>query len=81
MNEVDDMKEQRERLISALDSLETLTKKQVSLKFILLKGVIYGLGTIIGATILLTLVSYFAVSIFGEEIENSATFELLERQL
>lgn len=63
--------EQRERLINVLGSLEDLTKKQVSIKFIFLRGAIYGLGTVIGATVLLSVVSYFFVQIFGVDIITS----------
>lgn len=63
--------EQRERLINVLSSLEDLTKKQVALKYVFLKGVIYGLGTVIGATILITVVSYLFVELFGVNIIDS----------
>jgi hypothetical protein len=64
-------RDQRERLINVLGDLETLTKKQVSFKFIFLRGAIYGLGTVIGATVLISVVSYFFVQLFGFNIIDS----------
>lgn len=63
--------EQRERLITVLTSLEDLTKKQVALRYVFLKGIIYGLGTVIGATVLIWAVSYLFVTIFGFSILES----------
>ena len=48
---------QTARLIEVLQTLETHIKRQNSLKYAFLKGMMYGLGTVIGATIL--------VAIFG----------------
>jgi len=59
---------QRERLINVLASLESLTKKQVSIKFIFLRGAVYGFATIIGATVLISFVSYLFVQIFGVNV-------------
>lgn len=57
----------RERLIEVLHSLEHLTQKQVSLKFAFTKGIIYGLGTVIGATVLISIISYIFVIVFGQD--------------
>ncbi len=46
---------QQLRLISVLYALEEEMQKQNSLKHAFLRGLIYGLGTVIGATILLAL--------------------------
>ncbi len=62
--------EQRDRLITVLKSLEDLTEKQVSLKFLFLRGIIYGLGTVIGATILISILSYIFLNLFGVELFN-----------
>jgi type II secretory pathway component PulF len=43
------------RLIEVLETLETHIKRQNSLKYALLKGMMYGLGTVIGATVLVAL--------------------------
>ena len=45
------------RLIEVLETLETQIKQQNSLKYALLRGMVYGLGTVIGASVL--------VAIFG----------------
>jgi hypothetical protein len=57
--------DQQERLVSVLETLEKQTKKQVSLKFTFIKGLVYGLGTVIGASVLISVVSYLFVSLFG----------------
>lgn len=46
---------QTTRLIEVLQELETHIKRQNSLKYALLKGMIYGLGTVLGATVLVAL--------------------------
>ena len=46
---------QTARLIEVLESLEKHIKRQNSLKHALVKGMIYGLGTVIGATILVAI--------------------------
>lgn len=46
---------QQERLITVLYSLEELIGRQTSLRFAFLRGAVYGLGTVIGATLLLAL--------------------------
>ena len=55
--------EQRDRLITVLDELESHIKRQNSLKLTFAKGVVYGLGTVVGATIL--------VALFGGMIANT----------
>lgn len=49
--------DQRGRLIKVLENLEDKIAKQNSLKRTFLKGIVYGLGTLVGATII--------VAIFG----------------
>lgn len=46
---------QQLRLITVLYSLEELIQKQTSLRFAFLRGAVYGLGTVVGATLLLAL--------------------------
>lgn len=46
---------QTTQLIEVLTSLEAEIKKQTSLRFTLFKGIVYGLGTVIGATVLVAL--------------------------
>ena len=46
---------QSERLITVLYSLEEQIGRQTSLKFAFLRGAVYGVGTVVGATILIAL--------------------------
>jgi hypothetical protein len=46
---------QTSRLTEVLGSLEKHIKRQNSLKFVFVRGMIYGLGTVIGATVLVAL--------------------------
>jgi len=73
--------DQRERLIYVLGSLEDLTKRQVSMKFIFLKGAVYGLGTVIGATVLLSVLSFFFVQVLGVQVVDTNAVENLQDQL
>lgn len=61
------MDDNQEKLVTVLEDLEELTRKQVSLKFTLLKGAIYGIGTVIGATVLIAILSTLIVWVFGED--------------
>lgn len=47
--------EQRDRLIEVLETIENDIRKQNSLKFTFLRGALYGLGTVIGASVLVAL--------------------------
>ena len=61
---------QQQRLITVLGELEDEVEKQNSFRHIFLRGALQGLGTVIGATVLLTLlVSIIAllVDTFGLE--------------
>ncbi len=51
----DEEGDQQLRLINVLYSLEVQIKKQTSLRFAFLRGAVYGLGTVVGATLLLAL--------------------------
>jgi len=73
--------DQRERLITVLGDLEDLTKRQVSLKFIFVRGIIYGLGTVIGATVLISILSYSVVQIFGVEVIDTNAVQNLQNQI
>jgi len=64
--------EQRDRLIEVLHSLEDHVRRQNSLKFTFLKGAVYGLGTVVGASILVALfgglIATTVNSLSGEEV-------------
>jgi|GEM_PF-3432004 len=62
--------QQQAKLITVLNELEDEIEEQNSLKHVFIRGTLYGLGTVIGATLLLALIgSVFAVTIrtFGIE--------------
>lgn len=63
---------EQDRLITVLHSLEDQMKRQNSLKSTLIRGMIYGLGTVLGATVLVALlgatIAGFINSVAGEQI-------------
>jgi len=59
------MSQDQKKLLTVLESLESLTKKQASLRYAFIRGVIYGLGTVIGATVLLSVLTYFFTGMFN----------------
>jgi hypothetical protein len=63
-------KDQTDKLLEVLSVLESRIKKQNSYKNAFLKGLVYGLGTVIGATVL--------VALFGGVI--AATLQTLTGQ-
>lgn len=56
---------QTTRLIEVLEVLEKDIRKQNSLRYAFFKGIVYGLGTVIGATVL--------VALFGGIITSTLT--------
>ena len=59
---------QQQRLITVLNELEDEVEKQNSLKHVFLRGALQGLGTVIGATVLLAILGSIlavSVSLFG----------------
>lgn len=46
---------QQLRLINVLYSLESQISRQASLKFAFLRGAVYGVGTVVGATLLIAI--------------------------
>lgn len=57
------MAEQKD-LVEVLTDLRSLIAKQTSYKFVFLRGILYGLGTVVGATILIGLLSWFLSTTF-----------------
>lgn len=49
--------EHRSKLLDVLMGLEHEIKKQNSLKYALVRGIVYGLGTVIGASVLVTVIA------------------------
>jgi hypothetical protein len=50
---------QQQRLITVLSELEDEVEKQNSLTHVFIRGALYGLGTVIGATFLLAILASF----------------------
>lgn len=78
---------QDERLITVLYSLEEQITRQTSLKFAFLRGAIYGIGTVVGATLLIalfggilaaTINSLSSLPFIGEFVEEDATERLTQ---
>jgi hypothetical protein len=62
---------QQQRLITVLNELEEEVEKQNSWRHVFVRGALYGLGTVIGATILLALVgSVVAITADSLQIED-----------
>lgn len=63
-------------MIEVLEALEAQIKKQNSLKYVLIRGMVYGLGTVVGATILVALfggiIATTISSLTGEEISTQS---------
>lgn len=56
---------QNERLIAVMHVVEEQIKIQNSLKLSLLRGALYGLGTVIGATVLIAVLGWFLANTVG----------------
>lgn len=56
------LENQSERLIQVLLAVEDQIKRQTSLKHSFLRGALYGLGTVIGATVLIAILGGAVVS-------------------
>ena len=69
---------QTTRLIEVLENLEGHIKKQNSLRSSFLKGVVYGLGTVIGATVLVALFGGVIAGTLTAIDSEAQTPELLE---
>ncbi|MCA9358184.1 hypothetical protein KC902_02900 [Candidatus Kaiserbacteria bacterium] len=65
-------------LIEILEKLETQIKRQNSLRYAFVRGMIYGLGTVIGATVLVALFGGVIVAIvntFADQPITASSFE------
>ena len=67
--------EKQEPLIEVLENLEAQIEKQNSLKTTFIKGAIYGLGTVMGATILVGLLAG-ATSFFTDKEIFPKTYDI-----
>ena len=63
--------EKEDSLISVLQDLRSMLKRQSSLRFALLRGMVYGLGTVIGATVLIAILGWVTgITWDGSNIEQ-----------
>jgi len=69
---------EREDLISVLNDLKVQIKKQTSLRFAFARGLVYGLGTVIGATVLIGILSWLITYIFDDPKDIPIANEVLE---
>lgn len=67
------------QLLDVLTQLEKRIARQNSLRYAFLRGAIYGLGTVIGATVLLALLTGFITATFGSIAELPLLGPLLEQ--
>ncbi|USN92439.1 MAG: hypothetical protein H6782_01335 [Candidatus Nomurabacteria bacterium] len=70
---------QTDRLIDVLKSLEGHIKEQNSFKYSLFRGMAYGLGTVIGATVLVALFGGIIATTLSTLTGNPVGTELLEK--
>ncbi len=70
--------DQRARLITVLEELESHIIRQNSLKYTLARGVIYGLGTVIGATVLVALFGGAIATVVNSLIDQPILNESLQ---
>jgi hypothetical protein len=67
--EVEAIETQELRLINVLYTLEIQMRRQASLRFAFLRGVVYGFGTVVGATILIALAGGILASTYASLTE------------
>jgi hypothetical protein len=76
-NNTSNVPAQTTRLIEVLQTLETHIQRQNSLKYAFLRGMIYGFGTVIGATVLVALFGGVIVAVVNtltDEPISESTF-------
>ncbi len=61
-----EIENQRDKIIEQLEALNVKLAKQISIKNILLTGVIYGIGFFIGSAIIATIVLGILGPVFGK---------------
>jgi hypothetical protein len=68
---------QRDRLISVLENLEKHITRQNSLKLTFTKGLVYGVGTVIGASVLVALFGGVIAGVINTFIDEPVLSESL----
>ena len=68
-------------MLDVLESLEKQISKQNSLKFAFARGMVYGLGTVIGATVLVALFGGVIISLVNTFTDEPIDEAALERVL
>lgn len=71
-------KEKRDRLLEVLETLEHRIARQNSLKYSFLRGAVYGLGTVVGATILVALFGGLIAATLNDWADGPVVSERLE---
>lgn len=69
---------QTTRLIEVLKNLEGHIRRQNSLRYALIRGMIYGLGTVIGATLLVALFGGIIASTTGIFSDNPTVSKAID---
>ena len=74
---------QSERLLEVLEILETRIKRQNSLKYAFARGIVYGLGTVVGATVVVAILGSIVAKTFGPftDIDAAALEQTIENNL
>jgi hypothetical protein len=74
-----DISSQTNRLIKVLRTLESDIKQQNSLRYALLRGMVYGLGTVIGATVLVALFGGVIITIINTLTDSNIDETTIEK--
>lgn len=74
-----DANAQTDRLITVLKKLETDLVRQNSLKYAFLRGLAYGFGMIIGATVLVAIFGSVVATMFGELLSGTPLGEITSK--
>lgn len=72
---------QTDRLIEVLKKLEMHLMRQSSLKYAFLKGLAYGFGMILGATVLVALFGSIVATMFGELLIGTPLGEITSQAI
>jgi hypothetical protein len=70
--------ENRDRLLTVLETLEHRIAQQNSLKYSFLRGAVYGLGTVVGASILVALFGGIIATVLNQWADEPVVSERLE---